>query len=27
VTERGWTTSEFRQWLSTSLAAALLPSP
>ena len=27
VTERGWTTGEFRQWLSTSLAAALLPSP
>ena len=27
VTERGWTTSEFRQWLFTSLAAALLPSP
>lgn len=27
VTERGWTTGEFAQWLSTSLATALLRSP
>lgn len=27
VTQRGWTTSDYTQWLSTSLAATLLPTP
>jgi hypothetical protein len=27
VTQRGWTISEYTQWLSNSLAATLLPTP